>query len=264
MTRRGSPAGVIAVALALLAGRASLVLARDIPAAPSTYVLDESGWLDASEEARLSQELLDYERETSNQIVVAVFDSLGDEDLADFSHRVAEAWKVGQSGRDNGILLAIYEADRLIDIEVGYGLEPVVTDAIAHEIRTGILVPALRAGEPAAGIFRATSALMDAARGEFKGTGQAASDQLRPPSKWPIILFLILFLLVSALSSRFRGGGPFVLGPPGYGRGGRLSRGGGFFPGGGGGFLGGGGGGGGGGFRGGGGSFGGGGARGGW
>jgi uncharacterized protein len=247
---------VFAGIVALLAGGAAPALARQLPPAPSTYVLDEAGWLDASEQARLSRALLDYERETSNQIVVAVFDSLGDEDLADFSQRVAEAWRIGQKDRNNGILLAIYVAERQVDIEVGYGLEPVVTDLITNEIRTGILVPALRAGRHAEGIFAATSALMDAARGEFKGTGHAGAET----APWKkILLFVIFFIVLSMLSSRFGPAGPFLLGPPGLGRGGRM--GGGFF---GGGFGGGGFGGGGGGFSGGGGSFGGGGARGGW
>jgi uncharacterized protein len=256
--RSGRIAVAVLAALAVVAGGASLVRG-DIPPPPSTYVLDEADWLDASEEARLSQTLLDYERQTSNQIVVAIFRSYGDDDLADFSVRVAEKWGVGQRGHDNGILLALYDAERQIDIEVGYGLESVVTDAIANEIRIGILVPALREGRKTEGIFEATSALMDAARGEFKGTGRAVGD--RPvTSKWPILLFLLFFILVSVLSSRLGPAGPLILGGPGFGRGGRLYRRGGFFPGGG--FFGGGGSGGG--FRGGGGSFGGGGARGGW
>ena len=246
------------VALALVAVGAPLALARDVPPPPSTYVLDEAHWLSADDEARLSQTLLDYERETSNQIVVAIFRTLDDADVADFSINVAEKWGIGRKGHDNGILLAIYDAEHQIDIEVGYGLEAVVTDAIANEIRTGILVPALREGRRSDGIFQATSALMDAARGEFKGTGRAVGD--RPgQSKFPIILFIVLVILVSMLSSRFGPAGPIILGGPGFGRGGRLYRGGGFFPGGfgGGGSRGGG-------FRGGGGSFGGGGARGGW
>jgi uncharacterized protein len=254
--RRGSSVAFVSGALALLAAGAAPALARDIPPPPTAYVLDEAGWLDSAEAARLSRTLLDYERETSDQIVVAVFRSLDGEDLADFSQRVAEAWGVGGRERDNGILLAVYVEERQIDIEVGYGLEPVVTDAIANEIRTGILVPALRAGHYADGIFRATSALMDAARGEFRGTGRAVGDR-GAPSKWPIVLFILFFILLSYLSSRV--GGPLVLGGPSFGRGGRLYRRGGLF--GGGGF---GGGSSGGGFRGGGGSFGGGGARGGW
>ena len=80
--------------------------ARDIPPAPARYVYDEAGWLGAKEEDALARRLAQYERESSNQILVALFGSLEGEDLADFSIRVAEAWGIGQSGRDNGILLS--------------------------------------------------------------------------------------------------------------------------------------------------------------
>jgi uncharacterized protein len=256
VTRAGAGA-LLLLAVATAPGRA-----RDVPPAPATYVLDEGGWLSSAQEARLSADLLGYERETSNQIVVAVFRSLDGEDLADFSQRVAEAWGVGRREKDNGILLAVYVAERQIDIEVGYGLEGVVTDAVANGIRTGILVPAFRARRFADGIFQAVDALKAAARGEYEGTGRALSDTDRRRTS-PLVPFLV-FLALVILLHRARGGGGLILGPPGWGPSGRgyrsFDRGWGS-PGGGGGF---GGSGGGGGFRGGGGSFGGGGARGGW
>jgi uncharacterized protein len=233
--------------------------ARDVPPPPSAFVLDEADWLDAADERRLSRELLEYERETSNQIVVAVMRTLDGEDLADFSQRVAEAWRIGQENRSNGILLAIYVEERAIDIEIGYGLEPVVTDAIANDIRTQILVPALREGRRAEGIFDAVHALQAAARGEFEGTGRARSDEERGGVP-PIVVVLVVILLLVLISRVSRDQGT-VFGPPGWGPGGRGSR---PFRGGMGGFGGFGGSRGGGGFRGGGGSFGGGGARGGW
>jgi uncharacterized protein len=248
-------AALVASALAALFVQAS---ARDVPPTPETYVLDEADWLDAGEEARLSNELLRYERETSNQLVVAIFRSLEGEDLADFSQRVAQGWRIGQAEHDNGILLAVFVEDRAIDIEVGYGLEPVVTDAIAAQIRTRILAPALREGRYADGIFAAIDALQAAARGEFEGTGRAESDR---PKRFPlrtVLLPILAFLVLSAVLGRLGAlQGPMVLGPPSWGQSGRAFRTmrGGF----GGGFRGGGGG-----FRGGGGSFGGGGARGKW
>ncbi len=269
MTRAFPAAGAL-LAAALAAGAPAVVRARELPPAPPTYVLDEGGWLSAEDEISLSQRLLAYERETSNQIVVAVFRSLEGEDLADFSQRVAEAWGIGRAEHDNGILLAVYVEERQIDIEVGYGLEPVVTDLIADDIRRNVLVPAFRAGRTAEGVVEGAEALMVAARGEYEGTGRALSDEDRPRGLPPFaVLILVLFVLV--VITRARSGGGMLMGPPGWGDGGRgyrsFPRGGlgGGFGGFGGGFGGGGfGGGGGGGFRGGGGSFGGGGARGGW
>jgi uncharacterized protein len=253
---RSSAAAAILLACAVAPPSA----ARDVPRAPSTYVLDEAGWLDAADERRLSRELLEYERETSTQIVVAVMRSLDGEDLADFSQRVAEAWGIGQKERSNGILLAIYVEERLIDIEVGYGLEPVVTDAIANEIRTQILVPALREGRRAEGVFDGVRALQAAARGEFEGTGRARSDEEGNRGAPPIVVVLLMILVLVMVARASRGAGT-VFGPPGWGPGGRGFR---TMRGGGLGGLGGFGGSRGGGFRGGGGSFGGGGARGGW
>ena len=253
-----------AVAILLACALAPASSARDVPRAPSSYVLDEADWLDAADEQRLSRDLLEYERETSNQIVVAVMRSLDGEDLADFSQRVAESWGIGQKARSNGILLAIYVEERMIDIEVGYGLEPIVTDAIANEIRTRILVPALQEGRHAEGISDAVHALQAAARGEFEGTGRARSDEERGSGPPPIVVVLLVIFVMILIARASRGGGT-SFGPPGWGPGGRgfrTMRGGGM--GGLGGLGGFGGSRGGGGFRGGGGSFGGGGARGGW
>lgn len=230
----------------LLTGHA---LAREIPAAPSQYVLDEAGWLSSGEEATLARQLAQFERESSNQILVAVFRSLEGEDLADFSIRVAEAWGVGQDDRDNGILLAIYAEDRLFDIEVGYGLEGAVTDLIASQILEQRLRPAFRASRYAEGIQLAVGDLMAASRGEYQGSGRSNADGTRK-RRWglpPIFIIILILSLLGGRRTRRSYLGAYMLGSMlgGSGRG----RGGGF---------------GGGGFSGGGGSFGGGGARGGW
>lgn len=224
--------------------------ARDIPPAPREFVYDEAGWLDAGAERALIQKLLQFERETSNQILVAVFRSLEDEDLADFSQRVAEAWGVGQKQQNNGILLAIYAADKLVDIEVGYGLEGAVTDLIAAQIIENEVRPAFRAGRFREGIFAAVDALMAASKGEYEGTGRANTDRdQRDSFHFPFWLIFLLFIVLGGGRGRRWWLGPLLFSSMGR-------RGGGGF--GGGGF------GGGGSFGGGGGSFGGGGARGGW
>jgi uncharacterized protein len=234
-------------ALSLVLALAGAAPAREIPPPPARYVLDEPGWLDAGRKRLLEDRLLRFERETSNQLVVALFDSLGGEDLADWSHRVAETWRIGQEDKDNGILLAVFAAERRIDIEVGYGLEGAVPDAVAARIIREVLTPRLRQGDPAGAILAGADALMAAARGEFEGTGRARGENERRDPGIPVglIFFALMFLLAGRRSRRAFG--PLVFFGGGIGRGG---RGGGF--GGGGGFLGGGG------------SFGGGGARGGW
>ncbi len=250
-TMRALGLGLLVLLSATAAG------AKELPPRPSQFVYDEADWLSPAQERQLSRALAQFERETSNQIVLAVMNSLEDEDLADFSQRLAEHWGIGQGDRDNGILLAVYAQERLIDIEVGYGLEAVVTDAIASQIRTQILVPRLRAGERARGLQEATAALMAASRGEFEGSGRTRADGSRGKGGRGFPLWLIWIVLALLFGGGGRRGRRSWVGPVLYGAmlgsaGGR--RGGGF---GGGGF-------GGGGFSGGGGSFGGGGARGGW
>ena len=239
---------VTALGLVLLLAMSALAQ-RPIPPAPQSFVYDEVDWLNRSEEQRLSQRLLQYERDTSNQIVVALFRSLEGEALGDFSQRVAEAWRVGQEGRDNGVLLAVYAEDRQVAIVVGYGLEPVITDLIAAQILDETLRPALRAGRYAAGIDAAVVDLAAAAAGEFQGSGRARGDRRdeRGRRGFPpigLILFILFMLLGGGGVRRNMLGAVLLSSALGGGR----SRGG--FGGGG--------------FSGGGGSFGGGGARGGW
>jgi uncharacterized protein len=253
-------------ALALIAagGLAPGVRAdRALPPPPAEYVLDEVDWLTPGEERALNRTLLDYERKTSNQFVVALFRSLEGEDQADWSQRVAEAWGIGQEGKDNGVLLVAFADERRLGLEIGYGLEGAITDLEATLIRTEILEPAFRNGERFTGVRDALAALAEAAGGEYRGTGRANSDRERGRRfPWGA---LVILLIVIAVSSARRRGGPMVLGPPSFGRRGRAFRrspwiGGGFGGGLGGGF----GGGRGGGFSGGGGAFGGGGSRGSW
>src|SRR3989338_2699027 len=99
------------------------LFALEIPERPAGYVTDEAGLLSPPVRQRLEYRLADYERKTTNQVVVAAFPSLEGESLEDFSIRLAEKWKIGQAGRDNGAIFLIFKADRKMRIEVGYGLE---------------------------------------------------------------------------------------------------------------------------------------------
>jgi uncharacterized protein len=218
-------------------------------------VTDLSGTLSEGEAGNLEAALAGFEQSTSNQIAVLIIPSLNGEGIEDYSMRVAERNKFGKKGRDNGVLLVIAKDDRLMRIEVGYGLEGVLTDALCDQIIRRVIAPKFRQGNYAEGIDAGINAIMLATKGEFKGTPGGNFDirHFTP-------LFFILVFIVFGIISRFLGGGRrHYVGSRGY-----TSRGiwfGGF---GGGGFGGGGFGGGGGGFSGGGGSFGGGGASGSW
>jgi uncharacterized protein len=255
---------VLAVALlvGVLAPFASA--AERIPPAPKRYVIDETGTLSSGAVNAINARLEQYERDSSNQILVAMFARMEtDSSVEDYTVRVAEAWHVGQKGRNNGAVLFVFKQDRQIYIQVGYGLEPTLTDAISHEIVENILKPRFRAGDFDGGVSAAVDAMIAATRGEYKGTGRTV-NQARGRSSGPgggvgaLFVVMMIFFVVMRIVRGLRRG-PFVLGGPRmYRRGGpNIWWGGG---GGGGGWSGGGGGG----FSGGGGSFGGGGAGGKW
>jgi uncharacterized protein len=233
-----------------------------LPPKPARYVEDQAGLLSAPTREALVQKLAAYERETSNQVLVAIFPTLPtDYAMEDFTQRTAEAWGVGQKATDNGAVLFVFVRDHKLRLEVGYGLEGAIPDATAKAIIDHEITPAFRAGDFNGGVTRGVDAILQAARGEYKGTGRTNAD--RTPEDdgalfGPSMFFLVLVFFFFWWAGRRRG--------TTYGRRG-VRRSGGWFPvdfGGGGSSGRFGGGSSGGGFSGGGGGFGGGGASGGW
>lgn len=204
-------------------------------------VTDHAGVLAVGEIALLERELAAFEDSTSTQIAVLVVRSTGGVPIEEFALRVAEENRIGRKGRDNGVLLVVAMEDREVRIEVGYGLEGAIPDALAGRIVRNEIIPQFRSGKYFAGIHAGTQALMLASRNEYQGT---ASERDASGSAVPLILVLILlFFLMRGLGGGKRRLG--MLGPTvGMGMGRRSSFGGGW--------------------RGGGGSFGGGGATGRW
>lgn len=247
--------GLTILGAALALGQA-VAADNAIPPRPSTYVFDPGQFLPATRANQLNLQLAEFERKTSDQVVVAIFPDLPEgESLEDFTQRTAEAWQVGQKGRDNGVILFIFVQPHKVRIEVGYGLEGVLPDITAHRIITEDIIPAFKAGNFKAGVTWGVHSILAAIQGEYKGTGKTAAEQQPNASDWIPVAFFVLIVFI-VLFFRNRGGymyGPFggssVSGTPFLGpfdNDDRGDRGGG------------------GGFRGGGGGFGGGGASGGW
>lgn len=222
------------------------VAALEVPKATG-YVNDRAGLISSSTELKIENFLRGFEGSDSTQLVILTVESLEGEALEEYSLKVAENWKLGQKDKDNGALLLIAKQERKIRIEVGYGLEGKLTDLLTGRIIDNEISPRFKAGDFEGGVVAGISAMAEAVRGEYTGTGTTARKKKRNP--WGS-LALLLFL----------GPGLMLLGGGG-GRRGRHRRGGFWIGGmGGSGF----GGGGGGGFGGGGGGFGGGGSSGGW
>ncbi|WP_147819589.1 TPM domain-containing protein [Salidesulfovibrio onnuriiensis] len=247
---------------ALVLFTALSAFALDVPALKGR-VNDYANMITPKAESQLNEMLAHFEASDSTQFVVLTVPSLEGDSLEDFSMRVAEAWKVGHKGKDNGALLVVSEGDHKMRIEVGYGLEGVLTDVLAGQIVDNVIAPEFKQGRYDDGFLLGAAAMVKAARGEFKGSGLKRERRSSGGSVFRL-LFLLFFLPIWAFgfmgrhSRRGRSSGsvlPWIV--LGSMMGGSSRSSGGF---GGGGF----GGGGFGGFSGGGGGFGGGGASGGW
>jgi len=209
----------VAVKSALLMVLAALVLpgavlALDVP--PLTgRIVDIAHLIAPDLAASLSQEIAAHERRTGNQVAVLTLPSLQGESLEEFSHRVATTWKLGQKGTDNGVLLLVAAQDRRIRIEVGYGLEGVLTDAVTSRIIRNEMVPRFRAGEYSQGIAAGLRAIL----GTIEGTYTVPANTPRPvqresEGRWNVFLVAVLLgtiigtvLSVSRTSLGFVSGG---------------------------------------------------------
>lgn len=213
----------------------------EIPASPSPqYVHDEARWLGPAAFAAIDKRLQNYERESSSQLLVAIFQAVPESgEMLDFTQRVFEAWKPGQKGKDNGAILFFFANDRKLRIEVGYGLEGALPDARCKQIIEEVIVPRLRAGNREQAVTAGIEAMIAATKGEYQGTGRTRLDD-DAGIPFPIIVLLVIVLLV-LISSQQRGDVVIARGGSRHGDWSRGGWGGGGSWGGGGGFSGGGG-----------------------
>ncbi|HXQ16503.1 MAG TPA: YgcG family protein [Caulobacteraceae bacterium] len=223
-------------------------------------VVDNAHVLSAQTQADLTAKLADLETKTGRQVVVVTLPDLQGYDIEDYGYQLGRAWGIGQKGQNNGVLFIVVPSEHKVRIEVGYGLEPVLTDALSSVILQEQVLPKFRTGDVDGGVSAGTNAIisqlsLDQASAEANVA--RATQQAQPHRGIPIAAIFALFIMFIVFTSIFRnhgGGGlgwllPLMI----LNSGSRSSWGGG----GGGGF-------GGGGFSGGGGSFGGGGASGSW
>ena len=234
--------------------------AEVIPPVPAQWFNDYAQVVSPATAARLNQTLKDFERETSSQIVVAIFQKMeSPSSIEDYTVRVAQEWKVGQKNHNNGAVLFVFVQDRKMFIQVGYGLEGALPDATCKRIIEDEIKPGFRNNDYDGGLSAGVAAILAATKGEYKGSGRTAGQP--PGSQGPgafiplggiVLLFaLVIFFMVKVR----RAGGCWhgiTLGSGGWSSGGSDWGGDGGWGSGGGGFSGGGG------------SFGGGGAGGSW
>jgi len=145
---------VLTLVLSLTAFAAPLMaVGPAVPASPPNYVVDLAGVIDDGVEARTNTLLRELEERTTAQMVVLTLPTLDGESLEAFSIDLAHSrWKLGQKGKDNGVLLTLAMQERKYRIEVGYGLEGVLPDSLVGSLGRQVLVPAFRAGDFGGGI----------------------------------------------------------------------------------------------------------------
>lgn len=229
--------------------------AEVIPPAPAQYFNDYANVVSPQVAAQLNQELENFERRTSEQIIVAVYPKMqSDSSIEDYTVRVARTWRVGQKVKNNGAVLFVFVQDRKMFLQVGYGLEGVLPDALCRRIIDEQIAPHFKTGDYDSGLTAGVRSIMAATQGEYHGTGRTVAESHGGAHSSggliPLIFLFGFFVLFVLAARRPRRSGWFYSSGGWYGGG---------WGGGGGGFSGGGGG-----FSGGGGSFGGGGAGGSW
>jgi uncharacterized protein len=234
--RQVACATLVAVALAAPAWAQQV----PIPPAPTQWVTDNVGVLSSGTRDSLNQRLENYEHTTGHQVIVWIGGSTGDTPLEEWTINAFTAWKIGRKGLDDGAVLFLFTQDRRVRIEVGYGLEPVLTDAISSEIIRHDVEPQMRANNPDGAVTSAVSDILATVGGE---NGASPQPYQAEPSNvsvanslfvWFVIAFVLIMII---LASRFRSG-PYVVGSGwtgvGWGGGGFSGGGGGGFSGGGG------------------------------
>lgn len=194
--------GILLALLLLLPLAAAWAQARgDVPALQGR-VNDYANLISPDRKQRIEAQIAQFEQQTGNQVAVLTIPTLNGEDIEGYANRVARAWALGQKGKDNGALLLVASQDRKMRIEVGYGLEPVLTDLQTSIIQNEVIIPYFKRGDFGGGIEAGVNAILSTIQGkavepapvqEPAGGGGGGGD-------WPGFLIFGLFAL-----------GPFVL-----------------------------------------------------
>jgi uncharacterized protein len=219
------------VAFVLLVSVVLCRAAEVIPPKPDRYFNDYAGVVSRGAADRFNTELAQFERDTSNQVVVAVYRKMeSDSDIADYTRRVAQAWGIGQKDRRNGVALFVFVDDRKMFIQVGYGLEGALPDVTAFDITERHIKPHFRKNDYEGGLAEGIDFILKAIRGEYRGTGKTNAERSDGAGTAGLLVFLFVLVvfLIAVRASRRRGGyrytgfgGPFITG--GWGGGGWSS-----------------------------------------
>jgi uncharacterized protein len=188
-------------------------VALDFPAL-SGRVVDDAGILDEETRAALTQKLAAFEARTTDQLVVVTLKSLQGTSIEDFGVELGRHWQIGQRDKNNGVLLLVAPNERRVRIEVGYGLEGALTDAVSRLIIENGITPRFRAGDFAGGITRGVDDIVSVLSGDAEEWQARAArrpdtvsptDSTRNDSIWPVIWVVLVVMLVVFICSMLAG-----------------------------------------------------------
>lgn len=188
---------------------ASLSYALEVPPLRG-HINDLAGLMPRERAQFLEQRLATFERDTGHQLAVLTVPSLDGEALEDFSIKVAEKWKIGRKGSDTGVLLLITQKERRIRMEVGYGLEGVLPDAVSNRIINQLIAPRFSANDYAGGVEAGIDAIINVAKGEpLPLAARQSQGILEGEAGWLFLRCLGLAVILAILIGLITGK-PFV------------------------------------------------------
>src|ERR1039457_508248 len=151
--------------------------AEVMPPAPERYFNDYAHVVSPATATELNQKLEQFERDASSQIRVVVYPKMEtDSSIEDYTIRVAQSWGIGRKEKNNGAVLFVFVQDHKMFIQVGYGLEGALPDALAKQIIENEIKPHFRNGDFDGGLRAGVTAMLQAVKGEYKGTGHRSEE----------------------------------------------------------------------------------------
>jgi uncharacterized protein len=199
--------------------------AEVIPSKPAKYLNDFANVISPGVASELNEQLAQFERDTSSQIVVAIYPKMqSDSSIEDYTFRVKETWGVGQKEKNNGAVLFIFIQDRKMFLQVNYGLEGVLPDALCKRIIADEITPRFKQQDFNGGVRAGVNAMLAAARGEYKGTGSTALEQRgggggsgdTAGAVGGLVFGILIFIILLALMTRRRRRRGWLVGGGGY------------------------------------------------
>src|SRR5437016_9845226 len=186
---RASHVGALAAIITFLLVLSAAAL--DFPAL-SGRVVDDANILDQTTRAALTQKLTDLEAKTTDQLVVVTLRSLQGTSIEDFGVQLGRRWQIGQKDKNNGVLLIVVPSERKVRIEVGYGLEGTLTDAVSKLIIENAIIPRFRANDFPGGISRGVDDIISVLTGDAAEWQQRAAQRPEATTQWGSIVVLLL------------------------------------------------------------------------